>query len=129
MRLSASPSSPGKVPLWRWWQHIFLQVNCTAQTVTIQQHLGGTRACSGHSFFASRRLPYVLRVHLRQNRSLVCLCVIKSSILWQSPGLPILLPAAISPIKSSCRITNKRVASCVGIRDPGHELYCLLVAG
>lgn len=95
-------------PHWPWWRHISLQANYTAQTATIPQRLGGTRSCSGHSFSASKRPHFVLRVHLLRNRNVVCFCAIESSTLWQSLGLPILLLAAISLTKSSCRITNKR---------------------
>lgn len=108
MRHPASRCSPGKVPHWRWWRRISLQVNYTAQTATIRPLLGGTRSYSGHSFLASKRPHYVLRVHLPRNQNSVCFCAIESSISWQFPGLPILLLAAISLTKSSCRITNKR---------------------
>ena len=110
----ASRCSPGKVPHWPWWRRTSLQANYTAQMATIPQRLGGTRSCSGHSFSPSKRPHCVLQVHLPRNRNLVCFCAIESSILWQSPGLPILLLAAISLTKSSCRITNKR---CLGRGD------------
>ena len=63
-------------------------------TAIMPKLLSDTRICSGRSFSRSRRPHFVLPVHLRPSRGSHCLCAIRSSISWQSPGSRILLSDA-----------------------------------
>ena len=106
-RPPASLCWPAKVRLWPWWGHTFLPANCTALTVTMSQRLDDTRICLDHSFSISRRRHSALPVLLRPSRTSRYSCEIRSSGLWLSSGLRILLSAAISPIRLPSLTTNR----------------------